>query len=187
LPEGRIGFVLFAFLSPKPPNRLVRIGHNLLELDRMAGLPELDGEFIDNSLPYLLTVAAHAASDSFNEVLRLRGVSVPVWRVLAVLLERPGTKVTDLSRRCLLQQPTMTKLLDRMARDRLVQRSTSNEDHRVVHVTLTTGGMALAAALVEAAKQHEAALIARHPQVDAIRDGLRAIISEHQNGGETPT
>jgi DNA-binding MarR family transcriptional regulator len=150
----------------------------------MAVLPELGGGFIDNSLPYLLTVAALAASNSFDETLRLRGVSVPVWRVLAVLLERPGTKVTDLAQRCLLQQPTMTKLLDRMARDQLVQRTFSNRDQRVVHVTLTPAGMTLATALVEAAKQHEAALLARHPQIEAIRDGLRAIITEHRSGGE---
>ncbi len=71
----------------------------------MAGLPELDGGFIDNSLPYLLTVAAHTISESFDEMLRLRGVSVPVWRVLAVLLERSGTKVSDLSQRCYFSSP----------------------------------------------------------------------------------
>jgi DNA-binding MarR family transcriptional regulator len=135
--------------------------------------------FFENYLPHLLTLAAIATSRAFNQELRERGVSLPVWRVMAVLLERPGETVTGLAKRCLLQQPTMTKLLDRMERDRVVQRSPDRQDHRVVRISLTEEGATLAAALVEAAKQHEAALLARHPQAATIKEGLRSIVAEH--------
>jgi DNA-binding MarR family transcriptional regulator len=145
----------------------------------MAGPPASDSGFLDDHLPHLLTLAARAASDAFERELRARGISVPVWRVLAVLLDRSGEKVTSLARRCLLQQPTMTKLLDRMEKDQLVRRSSSDRDQRIVQVSLTAQGRTLAVALVDAAKHHEAALLARHPQAATIKDGLRAIIAEH--------
>jgi DNA-binding MarR family transcriptional regulator len=135
--------------------------------------------FFENYLPHLLTLAAIAASKAFDQELRERGVSLPVWRVMAVLLERPGETVTGLAKRCLLQQPTMTKLLDRMERDRVVQRSPDRQDHRVVRLSLTTEGADLAATLVEAAKHHEAALLARHPQAATIKEGLRSVAAEH--------
>jgi MarR family transcriptional regulator, organic hydroperoxide resistance regulator len=135
--------------------------------------------FFDNYLPHLLTVAAIAASRAFDQELRERGVSMLEWRVMAVLLERPGESVTGLAKRCLLQQPTMTKLLDRMETDHVVRRSPDRQDHRVVRVSLTSEGATVAALLVEAAKHHEAALLARHPQAGAIKEGLRSIIAEH--------
>jgi MarR family transcriptional regulator, organic hydroperoxide resistance regulator len=135
--------------------------------------------FFDNYLPHLLTVAAIAASRAFDQELRERGISLPVWRVMAVLLECPGETVTGLAKRCLLQQPTMTKLLDRMESDRLVRRSPDKQDQRVVRVSLTKEGATLATTLVEAAKHHEAELLARYPQVAAIKEGLRSMLAEH--------
>jgi MarR family transcriptional regulator, organic hydroperoxide resistance regulator len=150
----------------------------------MALVPDLGDGFIDNSLPYLLTVAALAASGGLHQELSRRGVSVPVWRVLAVLLERPGETVTNLSKRCLLQQPTMSKLLDRLEKDRLILRSPDQQDRRVVRVSLTNEGRTLATALVETAKQHDAALMARLSQGDVIKDGLRRLVAAHQDAGE---
>jgi MarR family transcriptional regulator, organic hydroperoxide resistance regulator len=149
----------------------------------MAVVPSLGGGFIDNSLPYLLTLAALTASDDLNQKLSRRGVSVPVWRVLAVLLERPGETVTNLSKRGLLQQPTMSKLLDRLEKDRLILRSPDQQDRRVVRVSLTNEGRTLATALVETAKQHETALLARLSQADVIKDGLREMVTAHRGAG----
>jgi DNA-binding MarR family transcriptional regulator len=145
----------------------------------MPASPDSTVGFFENYLPHLLTLAVIATSGAFNRELRERGVSLPVWRVMAVLLERPGETVTGLAKRCLLQQPTMTKLLDRMESDHVVQRSPDRQDQRVVRVTLTKEGATLAATLVEAAKHHEAALLARHPQAAAVKEGLRSIVAEH--------
>jgi len=150
----------------------------------MAVVPDLGDGFIDNSLPYLLTLAAETASNDLNQQLSRRGVSVPVWRVLAVLFERPSETVTNLSKRCLLQQPTMSKLLDRMIRDRLILRRPDHLDRRVVRVSLTIEGRTLAMALVEIAGQHEAALLAGLPRADVIKDGLRRLIAAHHGARE---
>jgi DNA-binding MarR family transcriptional regulator len=131
----------------------------------------------DGFLPDLLARASHALVRGFAEELRGRGASLPVWRALAALLARPGETVTGLAEACLLQQPTTTKLLDRMARDGLVARSPDARDRRVVRVALTPEGQAKAAELAAAAARYEAEVLARHPQADGIKAVLRDIIA----------
>jgi DNA-binding MarR family transcriptional regulator len=137
--------------------------------------------FIDDYLVYLLARAAHQVSSEFHEQLRRRGISVAVWRVLSSLMGSEGETVTGLAETCLLQQPTMTKLLDRMVRAGLVARSPDQRDRRVVRVCLTAAGRAMAEDLALAAKAHEAELLARHPpaEAEAIKNLLRAILARH--------
>lgn len=137
--------------------------------------------FINDYLLYLLARASHSVSSEFHEQLRRRGVNVPVWRVLASLVGSAGETVTGLAETCLLQQPTMTKLLDRMVRDGLVRRTQDGRDRRVVRVLLTPKGEALSADLVQAARQHEADLLVRHPEAEAlvIKTLLRSIVSRN--------
>ena len=141
-------------------------------------------------MPDLLARAAHVAVQGFAEELRQRGAGLPVWRVLAALLARPGETVSGLAEACLLQQPTMTKLLDRMVRDGLVTRSQDARDRRVLRVALTPEGEAKAAELMAAAERHEAEVLARHPQAEGMRAALRDIIARsgparrHARGAE---
>src|SRR4051812_10372698 len=131
--------------------------------------------FIDDYLLYLLARASHLISAEFHEQLRRRGIGVPVWRVLASLVGSSGETVTGLAEACLLQQPTMTKLLDRMVLDGLVTRVPDARDRRIVRVALTPEGEATAAELAAVAGRHEAAMLARHPQAEAIKPVLRDI------------
>jgi DNA-binding MarR family transcriptional regulator len=139
------------------------------------------GRFIDDYLLYLLARASHAISAEFHEQLRRRGVAVPVWRVLSSLIGGEGETVTGLAQVCLLQQPTMTKLLDRMVRDGLVQRATDTRDRRVVRISPTPHGEAVVADLLQAARQHEAEVLARYPEAQSLqlKALLRGIIDRH--------
>ncbi len=143
----------------------------------MCPLDASDHGSAERLLADLLADAAHVVIQGFAEELRRRGASLPVWRALAALLARPGETVTGLAEACLLQQPTMTKLLDRMVRDGLVTRAPDARDRRVVRVTLTPEGEARAAGLVTAAQRYEAGVLARHPQAEAIKAVLRDIVA----------
>lgn len=132
--------------------------------------------FVDDYLLSLLARASHVVSSEFHARLRARGVSVPVWRVLATLSGGPET-VTALAEACLLQQPTMTKVLDRMERDGLVKRHQDGRDRRLVRVHLAPRGEGMLADLLAAARAHEAEVVARHPDAVAIKDLLRALIA----------
>ena len=91
----------------------------------------------ERPLADLLARAAHAVVQGFAGELRKCGVSLPMWRALASLSARPSETVTGLAEACLLAQPTMTKLLDRMVRDGLVTRAQDARDRRIVRVALT--------------------------------------------------
>ena len=133
--------------------------------------------FVDDYLLSLLARASHVVSTEFHLRLRARHVSVPVWRVLATLSGGAGETVSVLAAACLLQQPTMTKVLDRMERDGLVKRRQDAADKRLVRVHLSARGAAMVADLLSAARQHEAEILARHPEAAAIKDLLRGLIA----------
>jgi DNA-binding MarR family transcriptional regulator len=135
-----------------------------------------DDRFAGPFLPDLLARAFHVLVQGFAEELRKRGTSLPAWRVLAALLTHPGETVTGLAEACLLQQPTMTKLLDRMVQDGLVARAQDARDRRIIRITLTPEGEAKAAELVAVAERHEAEVLARHPEAEAIKPVLQDLI-----------
>ena len=137
--------------------------------------PSSGDSFADDYLPHLLVRAAQSAFAGFEAELRREGVKVPVWWVLVVLLEQTTETVTGLANRCALQQPTVSKLLDRMERQGLIYRAMDQHDHRIIRAALTAKGGVLASKLTEAAKHHEAALLDRHPQAKALKETLRAI------------
>jgi MarR family transcriptional regulator, organic hydroperoxide resistance regulator len=128
---------------------------------------------VDGYLLYLLGRVSHVLSGEFHQQLR-RSVAVPVWRVLASLSGSKGETVTGLAEVCLVHQPTMTKLLDRMVRDGLVTRSPDAQDRRIVRVALTSQGETLAAELIAAACQHEATVLARFPEIETTN--LKALL-----------
>ena len=128
-------------------------------------------------LPDLLARASHIVVQGFAAELGRRGTSLPVWRVLAALSTDSGMAVTALAEACLLQQPTMTKLLDRMVRDGLVARSEDPRDRRVVRVVLTAPGVAKANELLALAGRYEARVLTHHMQAESIRTVLEDIIA----------
>jgi DNA-binding MarR family transcriptional regulator len=155
----------------------------------MCPLDASDHGPAERLLADLLARASYAVVQGFADELRRRGASLPVWRVLAALLAHPGHTVTGLAEACLLQQPTMTKLLDRMVRDGLVARAQDARDRRVQRISLTPEGEARAAELAAAAGRYEAEVLARHPQAEGIKAALRDIIARsgparHARGGE---
>ncbi|MGG5809901.1 MarR family winged helix-turn-helix transcriptional regulator [Falsiroseomonas sp. CW058] len=127
--------------------------------------------FVEDYFLYLLARASHEASAGFHARLKARGVAVPVWRVVATLAGAgAGETVGALAAACLMQQPTMTKLLDRMEADGLVRR---RRDGRQTRIRLTAKGERLAAELIPLARAHEAELLARQ---DAAAPALKALL-----------
>ena len=96
---------------------------------------------------------------------------------MAALAADPGLTVSGLAEACLLQQPTMITLLDRMVRSGLVAPAPDPRDRRVVRVALTPDGEAKAGELVAAAARYEAGVVVRYPQAEGIRAVLHDIIA----------
>jgi DNA-binding MarR family transcriptional regulator len=135
--------------------------------------------FIDDYLLYLLALASHQASGEFLARLKAMGVPVATWRVLGALSDVEGETVSALARDVLVNQPTLTKMIDRMARDGLVERAASAGDRRKVLVRITERGRAMVAELRRRAKAHETEVLAAYDpaEVDRLKAMLRTLIA----------
>lgn len=110
--------------------------------------------FVENYLAFLLAKASHLVSGGFHQRLKSLGVSISAWRILAVLHDSERT-VGELADLVLLNQPTLSKALDKMEKDGLVARRREEENRRVVMISITDKGMALVNQLIPLANRHE--------------------------------
>lgn len=133
--------------------------------------------FVDDYLLYLLARASSQASAQFHDIVKARGLSVAEWRVLGMLSSRPAT-IGDLVIASLFQQPTLTKIVDRMAGAGLVRRTADPDDGRRVQVSLTGPGRALADDLVPLAKDHEQMVLDAYTPDEArsLKSALKTLI-----------
>ncbi|SFE27493.1 MarR family winged helix-turn-helix transcriptional regulator [Roseivivax sediminis] len=122
-----------------------------------------DAPFVADYLLFLLASTSAAASAEFHAVVRAEGLRVREWRVLACLHDEDGQMTTRLAELALMEQSRLTRIIDQMHTSGLVERRSDAEDRRRVRVFLTERGAAVAANMIEKARAHEAALIARLP------------------------
>lgn len=137
--------------------------------ERQARREAGDARFVDDYLAYLLAAASHAVSSQFHQQVREAGLGVLEWRVLASLAEGDGRPMSEVARLVLAKQPTLTKLIDRMAAAGLVRRGRSKTDRRQCLVYITTAGRRRVTPLLGAAKRHEAAILGTLGVEDARR------------------
>jgi DNA-binding MarR family transcriptional regulator len=142
------------------------------------------GAFVRDYLPYLLGQANHAIHLGFAPRLRAAGLGSTEWRVLAALSGGDGLTIGELAAEVLAQQPTLTKLVDRMARAGLVARRGDDADGRRTRVSETARGRALVAPLLAAAKAHERATLAAFPAAEVA--ALKAILRALARGAPVP-
>jgi DNA-binding MarR family transcriptional regulator len=115
--------------------------------------------FVDTYLGYLLGQANHALYKDFDAQVRAAGLSSIEWRVLATLHDSEALTVSDLANEVLSKQPTVTKLVQRMAEQKWVVLHACPTDQRRTLVSATAAGRRLVKPLVEAARQHEARML----------------------------
>jgi DNA-binding MarR family transcriptional regulator len=140
--------------------------------------PAPSDRFIDGYLSYLLARASHTVYREFHAQVQAAGLSSLEWRLLATLSDGDGLTIGDLAREILAQQPTLTKLVQRMEKAGWVQRGADPADARRTLVFETKQGRDTVAALLAQAKQHEDTLLEGFSERDvtALKKILRSLI-----------
>jgi len=135
--------------------------------------------FVDGYLLYLLARASSIACAEFHARVKARGVALMAWRILAVLKGTAGVTVGELAARCLANQPTITKTVDRMQAQGLVVRIADTGDRRRVFVRLTPPGEALVDELIADARAHQDRLVAAMggPESRVLVEALQRLIA----------
>ena len=113
------------------------------------------GRFVDGQLGYLLGRANHALYKDFDGHVRAAGLSSIEWRVLATLQDARPITVSQLAHEVLAKQPTVTKLVQRMAEQGWVALLADPADQRRTLVAATGAGRKLVRPLLEKARAHE--------------------------------
>jgi DNA-binding MarR family transcriptional regulator len=139
----------------------------------VASRPRLD---LDDYLPYLVNRVGAALVAGFGrDALARRGLSIEMWRVLAVLSSNGEHRQIDLGDMTSIDTSTLSRMVTRLARMDLVARTRSATDNRAVGIRLTAKGWALVARLIPVARAYEKAAMAGLGAADlaALKRALR--------------
>jgi DNA-binding MarR family transcriptional regulator len=112
-------------------------------------------EFVDSYLPYLLARASFSISSEFHAQVEAAGFTVSEWRILASLSGVKQRTVGELADIVLAKQPTVTKIVLRMADQGLVMRTACTQDKRQAWVSLTPKGKKTVQPILKNAALHE--------------------------------
>ena len=97
----------------------------------------------DQSLPMALLKARESAMARFRPMLREHGLTEQQWRVIRALAALHKTDASELARRSFLLAPSLTRILQHLESERLVTRSSDQNDQRRSVFRLTVKGRKL--------------------------------------------
>jgi DNA-binding MarR family transcriptional regulator len=165
------------------------MNHSGVATRRSAETPDVTmHHFVDDYLPAMLAQASHLISSEFHAVARAHGYSVSEWRVLATLEGGDPVSIGRLAQVAILKQPTVTRILDRMASDGIVERMSHASDRRVTLVRITGRGKRAVRRLKKLALEHEQRVLEPFgaASVATLKRMLRRMIELHETSIEEP-
>jgi DNA-binding MarR family transcriptional regulator len=132
---------------------------------------------LDNYLPYLINRVGNILVQLFSRDLAPFELSVPMWRVIAVLAENGEHRLIDLSIVTSIDASTLSRLTESMQRKRLVVRRRSRHNKREVVVSLAPRGLELVGILGPIARRYEREMTIGLPASDlaSTRRALRGM------------
>jgi len=122
---------------------------------------------LDDYLPYLVNRVGVVIAEQFSaETLAPHGLSIAMWRVMAVLSSTGAQRQIDLADLTSIDTSTLSRIVTRLVQLDLLTRTRSASSNREVTVTLSAAGAALVANLVPRARSIEADAAAGLPPED---------------------
>ncbi|MCB1624468.1 MAG: winged helix-turn-helix transcriptional regulator [Pseudomonadales bacterium] len=111
-------------------------------------------------LPYRLSVLSNTISSAMaSDYSRRFKLSIPEWRVLAVLADTPNITAADISARTAMDKVAVSRAVaDLLAREAIV-RAPVAADRRKSHLCLSASGMRMYAEVVPVARRYEQELL----------------------------
>ena len=116
---------------------------------------------LDRFLPYRLSVLANTVSSALAGAYALRfGLSIPQWRVIAVLARTPGLAAAEVAERTAMDKVAVSRAVAGLARTGRVRRATAAGDRRRSVLSLTERGWSVYRRIVPLALAYERRLLA---------------------------
>lgn len=132
---------------------------------------------VRNHIPFLMNqIVSRVHAESTEEFLEL-GFNLQSARLLIVALQNPGATIGKLSEITTLDLSTLSHMLARMSRQKLLERRRDEKDTRYVTVHLTGEGERLALGCQRASDDRERRMLKdlTQAEIDALRSTLGKI------------
>ncbi len=129
---------------------------------------------LEEFLPYRLSLLSNTISAAIAEAYSGHfGLSIPEWRVLAVLGRFPGLSAGEVAERTAMDKVAVSRAVARLSAAGRVRREFADADRRRSILELTDEGNAIYARLTPVLLDYERALLAELPASDRARlDGV---------------
>lgn len=132
----------------------------------MARRPKLH---LENFLPYRLSVLSNTVSAAIaNAYFMNFGLTIPEWRVMAVLAANPGLSAAEVTARTAMDKVAVSRAVASMIAAGRLHRTTAPADRRRTHLALTRAGQSVYARVVPLALSYERSLIASLTKSDRV-------------------
>ena len=152
-----------------------------------GGEPQL---VLERFLPYRLSILSNTVSNTIARQYReLFGLSIPEWRVMAVLGRFGPLTASEACDRTAMDKVTVSRAVARLIAQKLVRRDTDPHDRRRSILKLTLRGARTHQQIVPIARDRESELAAALTQnerqnLDALLDKLQHRANEIAGQGE---
>ena len=114
---------------------------------------------LENYFSYLVASAHRKLHSEMTDQLNAFGVPVEKWRILESLDQNKSLSMSDLARSALMNPSALTKMVDRMVSEGLVQRQISRYDQRSITLVVTALGADLFKKIRQPAIHQNSALV----------------------------
>jgi len=129
---------------------------------------------LNNQICFPLYALSRQITAVYRPLLSEIGLTYPQYLVMMLLWENEKLTIKEIGEQLLLDTGTLTPLLKRMEQKKLLSRTRSTEDERIVQVKLTVEGLKMKGAAAEIPTQMLCGL--DMDQADA--DQLKALINK---------
>ncbi|MGD9388072.1 MAG: MarR family transcriptional regulator [Gammaproteobacteria bacterium] len=116
---------------------------------------------LDEFLPYRLSVLSNRVSGAIAQAYSRRyGLSIPEWRVIAVLALAPGVSAAEVAERTAMDKVAVSRAVRQLLQTGRLSRRTAAGDRRRSILELTAEGRRIYQRVTPALRRYEAALLA---------------------------
>ena len=121
----------------------------------------MDDELIlEEFLPYRLSVLSHTISTNIARVYEKRfGVSIPEWRVIAILGRFPGLSAVEVADRTLMDKVAVSRAVTKLVKNGRIDRQFADADRRRSILNLSEEGRKVHNEIAPLALQFERELL----------------------------
>lgn len=99
---------------------------------------------LEEFLPYRLSITSHTVSTNIARVYEKRfGVSIPEWRVIAILGRYPGLSAVEVADRTLMDKVAVSRAVTKLIKNGRIDREFADADRRRSILNLSEQGRAV--------------------------------------------